>query len=147
MGISCHLVRLRETEVPAIRAEPIDILDYLDEDQPAGRWVDLDQAWMGLLAVFGPHDGPEDSLMRALIPDEPIFDESDSGGHTVMLAEPALVRVVADALDAFDRDAFAKRQSDGPTMDPDYLAGHFDPLRACYRQAADGGETIAVVIG
>lgn len=40
--------------------------------------------------------------MAAFLPGEPLFDESEQRGDMIMLAEPALVRSVADALDAFD---------------------------------------------
>ncbi len=142
MGITCQLVRLRPAEVAAIRTEPMDVLDLIDWDEPSDRWVDLDQAWTGLLDTFSG-DG---SVAAALLPGEPLFDD---GGQTILLADPDLVRSSAVALDGLDPADLTPRRSRWrrrPETDVGYLTDHFDALRDCYRRAAADGEAIAVVI-
>lgn len=144
MGITCQLVRLRPAEVAAIRTEPIDVLDLIDWDEPSDRWIDIDQAWIGLLEAF---DG---SLAPALLPGEPLFDESEHGGQTILLADPDLVRSSAHAMDRLDPTGLSPRRSRWrrrSEIDVGYLTAHFDALRDCYRRAAADGEAIAVVIG
>ena len=148
--MTCKLVRLGPDEVSGVRAEAIDVLDLIDWDHPTDRWLDLDEpAWMGLLAAFEAHDRG-DSLTAAFLPGKPLFDESD-GRDMIMLAEPALVRSVADALDAFDPAEVSppprRRWRRQPRIDLDDLAPDLDELRNCYRRAAADGEAIAVVIG
>ena len=56
MAVTCQLVRLGPTELPAIRSAPVDVLDLVDREEPGGRWVDLDQAWEGLFDAFEAGD-------------------------------------------------------------------------------------------
>ena len=134
MGITCQLVRLDPGALAAIRGTPIDVLGFVDWDQPTDRWIDLDQAWLGLLGAFEAQ-ARADTLVQALLPGPPAFDESAAGGQTVTFADPQLVRTVAGALTGFDGS------------DLDLLGPHLERLRDFYRLAASERQAVAVVIG
>ena len=103
------------------------------------------------MLAFEAHDRRDSTLLGALIPGPPLFDESEQGGQTIMLADPDLVVTVADALARFDpAELFPRRRSwrgRDPGMDPEYLAAHLEVLRDCYRRAAADRDAVAVVIG
>ena len=151
MSVTCQLVPLRHDEVQAVRSDPIAVGDLIDWDEPSDRWVDLDQAWGGLVLAFEAHDRRDTTLLGALIPGPPLFDESEQGGQTIMLADADMVGAVADALERFDpAQLFPRRRSwrrRAPAMEPEYLADHLEVLLDCCRRAAADGEAVAVVIG
>lgn len=141
MGITCQLVRLDPGELAALRREPIDVLGFIDRDQPTDRWADLDQAWLGLMAAFET-EARSDTLVQAIIPGRPAFDESAAGGQTVSFADPELVRTVAGALTGLDGAVLA-----GAGVDAGYVGPYLDRLRDFYRRAAAERQAVAVIIG
>jgi ABC-type amino acid transport substrate-binding protein len=141
MGVTCQLVRLDPAELPAIRSDPIEVIGLIEWDAPSDRWIDLDQAWLMLLAVFEAQPRA-DTLVRAVLPGPPAFDESASGGQTVTFVDPDLVRLVAGALGGLDGAAI-----EGTGVDAAYLSAHLDVLRDFYRRAAAARQAVAVVIG
>jgi len=147
MGVTCQLVRVGCADLPAVRTMPFGVLDVIDWDHPTDRWVDLDQAWSHLMTAFET----DEVLVGALRPGDPVFDESEAGGQVVMLAEPDLVRSVADALDEFQRvelpSSWRERWRREPGVDAGYLEMNLDLLRQFYRRAEAAGEAVAVVIG
>ena len=146
MGATCQLVRLDPDQLAAIRAEPEDVYDLIDWDEPSDRWADLDRAWEGLFDVLEPRGDP---LFSAIFPSAPLFDESQSSGPIVMLGEPDVVREVAEALAHFQPEWPRRRRwsRPAPQMDTEYLELHLEIMRDCYRRAAAHGDAIAVVIG
>lgn len=141
MGITCQLVRLDPAELATARQEPIGVLGFLDWDQPTDRWTDLDQAWLGLLAAFEAQPR-SDTLVQAILPGPPAFDESAAGGQTVTFADPEVVRIVAGALTGLDGSVLA-----GTGVDAGYVGGYLDELRDFYQRAAAARQAVAVIIG
>jgi hypothetical protein len=146
MGITCQLVRLDPGELTAVRKQPIDVLGFIDWDQPTDRWADLDQAWLGLLAAFESQPR-SDTLVQAILPGPPAFDESAAGGQTVTFADPELVRTVAGALTGLDGAVLDGAVLAGAAVDTGYVSPYLNELREFYRRAAAGRQAVAVIIG
>ena len=146
MAVTCQLVRVGPTELPAIRTEPVNVLELVDGEESGDRWADLDQAWEGLFDAF---EAGGDRLGDVLFPSAPVADESEHGGPIVMLGEPDVVRSVAEALDGFQPGWRRRRRwpRPDPKMEPEYLQAHLEVARDFYRRAAAAGDAIAVIIG